>query len=106
MWVANGKGLDQLDPATGKVVRRAPFHAEVSQFHEDVFGIFWMISRDSPCALASWNLQTDIVKCHSLNYSQKGIPLQAVISEIVETHNGTMWLSSTAGLLKFDRTQQ
>ena len=47
LWVANGKGLDQLDPATGKVVRRAPFHAEVSQFHEDVFGIFWMISRDS-----------------------------------------------------------
>jgi signal transduction histidine kinase/ligand-binding sensor domain-containing protein len=105
LWVANGRGLDQLDPGTGKVVRRAPYHAEVSQFHEDASGIFWMTGSDSPCALASWNLETDIVKCHSLNYSQKGIPLKAVISEMVETRNGTMWLSSTAGLLKFDRTQ-
>jgi ligand-binding sensor domain-containing protein/signal transduction histidine kinase len=104
LWVASGKGLDQLDPGTGKVVRRAPFHAEVSQFHEDEFGTFWTTGSDSPCALASWNLQTDIVKCHSLDYSQKGIPLKAIISEIVETGNGTMWLSSTAGLLKFDRT--
>ena len=67
-------------------------------------GIFWMIGGDSSCALASWNLETDVVKCHSLNYSQKGIPLQAVISEIVESRKGTMWLSSTAGLLKLDRT--
>jgi ligand-binding sensor domain-containing protein len=103
LWVASGNGLDQLDSGTGKVVRRAPFHAEVSEFHEDEFGILWMTGSDSPCALASWNLQTDIVKCHSLDYSQKGIPLKAVISEIVETRNGTMWLSSTAGLLKFDR---
>jgi signal transduction histidine kinase/ligand-binding sensor domain-containing protein len=104
LWVASAYGLDQLDSATGKVVRRAPFHAEVRQFHEDEFGIFWMIGGDSPCALASWNLQTDKLKCHTINYSLKGIPLKAVISEVVETRNGTMWFSSTAGLLKFDRT--
>jgi len=103
LWVASANGLDQLDSGTGKVVRRAPSHAEVRQFHEDEFGIFWMAGGDASCALASWNLQTDMVKCYTLNYSLKGIPLKAVISEIVETHNGTMWLSSTAGLLKFDR---
>jgi signal transduction histidine kinase/ligand-binding sensor domain-containing protein len=104
LWVASASGLDQLDPRTGKVLRRAPFHAEVSQFHEDEFGMFWMTGSDSSCALASWNLQTDLVKCHSLDYSLKGIPYKAIISEIVEARNGTMWLSSTAGLLKFDRT--
>ncbi len=104
LWVASANGLDQLDPGTGKVVRRSPYHHEVSQFHEDESGILWMAGRDSPCALASWNLQTDRVKCHSLDYSQRGIPLQAVISEIVETRSGAMWLSSTAGLLKIDRS--
>jgi signal transduction histidine kinase/ligand-binding sensor domain-containing protein len=104
LWVASGKGLDQLDPGTGKVVRRSPFQHEVTRFHEDEFGIFWMTGSDSWCALASWNLETGIVKCHSLNYNLKGISLKAIIPEIVETRNGTMWLSSTAGLLKFDRT--
>jgi signal transduction histidine kinase/ligand-binding sensor domain-containing protein len=104
LWVASGNGLDQLDPGTGKVVRRSPFQHEVSQFHEDEFGIFWMTGSDSWCALASWNLETGIVKCHSLNYNLKEIPLKAVISEIIETRNGTMWFSSTGGLLKFDRT--
>jgi signal transduction histidine kinase/ligand-binding sensor domain-containing protein len=104
LWVASANGLDQLDPGTGKVVRRAPFHAEVSEFHEDKFGMLWMAGSDSPCALASWNLETDVVKCHTINYSLRGIPFKAVISEIIETRNGTIWLSSTAGLLKFDRT--
>ncbi len=104
LWVASADGLDQLDSATGKVVRRAPIHREVTHFHEDEFGVFWLAENDSPCALASWNPETDVVKCHSLNYNLKGIPLNAIISEIVETRSGTMWLSSTAGLLKFDRT--
>jgi signal transduction histidine kinase/ligand-binding sensor domain-containing protein len=105
LWVASANGLDQVDSETGKVLRRAPFHNEVSEFHEDKFGMFWMTGSDSSCALASWDLQTDLVKCHTLNYSLKGIPLKAVISEIVESRSGSMWLSSTAGLLKFDRAR-
>jgi signal transduction histidine kinase/ligand-binding sensor domain-containing protein len=104
LWVASANGLDQLDPRTGKVLRRAPFHAEVNRFHEDQFGIFWMTGNVSSCALSSWNLQTDMVKCHSLDYSLKGISLKAFVSQIIGSRNGTMWLSSTAGLLKFDRT--
>ncbi len=30
LWVASANGLDQLDSGTGKVLRRAPFHREVS----------------------------------------------------------------------------
>jgi ligand-binding sensor domain-containing protein len=104
LWVASANGLDQLDPGTGKVLRRAPIHTEVSEFHEDKFGMLWMTGSDSPCALASWNLETDMVKCHTINSSLRGIPFKAVVSKIIETRNGTMWLSSTAGLLKFDRT--
>ncbi len=103
LWVASAKGLDQLDSKTGKVSRRSPFHGEVTQFQEDAFGIFWMAGSDASCALISWNLQTDMVKCHSVNYSLKGIALKAFISEILEARNGVLWFSSTAGLLKFDR---
>jgi signal transduction histidine kinase/ligand-binding sensor domain-containing protein len=104
LWVASAGGLDQLDAGTGKVLRHSPFHAEVTEFHEDEFGMFWMTGNELSCALASWNLKTDTVKCHSLDYSLKGIPSKAIISEIVESRRGIMWLSSTAGLLKFDRT--
>jgi signal transduction histidine kinase/ligand-binding sensor domain-containing protein len=104
LWVASGGGLDQLDPGSGKVVRRAPVHAEVSRFHEDESGMFWITETDVSCALASWNPQTGVVKCHSINYNLKGAASTAVISEIVEARSGTMWLSSTGGLLKFDRT--
>ena len=102
-WVASASGLDELDRKTGKVVRSAPLHTEITQFHEDEFGIFWMIVSDSSCALASWNPQTEVVKCHSINYQLHGIPSKAIISEIAETRSGTIWMSSTGGLLKFDR---
>jgi len=103
LWIASAGGLDQLDRETGKVVRRAPLHAEISEFHEDKFGLFWMTGPDSSCALASWNPQTNVVKCHSINYQQRGMPSRAIVSEMIETPNGTMWLSSTGGLLRFDR---
>jgi len=88
---------------TGKVLRRVPVHTEISHVHEDQSGMFWMAGGDSPCALASWNPQTDKVKCHTFHYSLKGIPYKVIISGIVETRSGAMWMSSTAGLLKFDR---
>ena len=101
-WVASASGMDEFDRNTGKIVRRAPLHAEVSQFHEDRSGIFWMTGGDQSCALASWNPQKDVVKCHSLNYTQRGVPSRVIISEIVEDSTGTLWFSSTGGLLKFD----
>jgi signal transduction histidine kinase/ligand-binding sensor domain-containing protein len=105
LWVASSGGLDEFDPKTGKVVRRAPLHAEVSLFHEDESGTFWLTGGDPSCALGSWNPQNDAVKCHTLNYSSRGVPSRAVVSEIIEARNGTLWFSSTGGLLKFDRAR-
>jgi ligand-binding sensor domain-containing protein/signal transduction histidine kinase len=104
-WVASGGGLDELDRETGKVVRRAPLRAEVSLFHEDASGLFWLSGADPSCALASWDPRSGRVQCHSINYESRGVPSRTVVSEILETSNGTLWFSSTGGLLKFDRTK-
>jgi ligand-binding sensor domain-containing protein len=64
-WIANSGGLDEFDRKTGKVIRRAPLRSEVSQFHEDKFGVFWMTaSTDSSCTLATLNLKTNLLTCH------------------------------------------
>jgi signal transduction histidine kinase/ligand-binding sensor domain-containing protein len=104
-WVASGGGLDELDRKTGKVVRRAPLRAEVSLFHEDASGLFWLTGGDPSCVLASWDPRSGRVQCHSINYESRGVPSRTVVSEILETRSGTMWFSSTGGLLKFDRTR-
>jgi ligand-binding sensor domain-containing protein len=101
-WVASGGGLDEFDRNTGKVVRHVPVHDEISRFLEDESGVFWMTERDSACGLATWNPRTQAVKCHTINYRVRGTPSRAVISEIVEGRNGTLWFSSTGGLLKLD----
>ena len=102
-WVASGGGFEEFDTQTGKVLRRAPVHDEVATFREDETGIFWITERDSACGLASWDPQTNLVKCHSINYTLRGVRSRAAISQILEDRNGTMWFGSTGGLLKFDR---
>ena len=102
-WVASGVGLDEFDRGTGKVVRRAPIRYEVSRIHEDDSGIFWMTVTDPACRLATWDPRNDVVKCHTIDYNLRGAPSTVVISEILEDRKGTLWFSSTAGLLKFDR---
>ncbi len=102
-WVASGGGLDEFDRKTGKVIRHAPIRSEISQFHEDKFGVFWMITfNDSSCALASLNLKTNRVTCHSIE-KPSGIRSPVNISAMLESQGGTMWLSSSAGILKLDR---
>lgn len=105
LWIGSAGGFDQFDPKMGKVVRRAPKRAEVSQFHEDKAGIFWLAGSDPLCALASWDPQTEIETCHSINYRIRETPSQALISGILETRDGSIWLSSTGGLLRLDRNQ-
>jgi signal transduction histidine kinase/ligand-binding sensor domain-containing protein len=103
-WIANSGGLDEFDRRTGKVIRHAPLQSEIGQFHEDKFGVFWMITyADTSCALATFNLQTDVVTCHSIDYRSGGNHSPVNISAMLESQAGTMWLSSTAGLLKLDR---
>jgi signal transduction histidine kinase/ligand-binding sensor domain-containing protein len=102
-WVASGGGLEEIDRNTGKVVGRVPVRDEISRFHEDESGIFWMAERDSACGLVTWNQRTQAVKCHAINYKLRESPATAAISEIVEDRKGTLWFSSTGGLLKLDR---
>lgn len=103
-WVAGAGGLEELDRNAGKVVRRVPLHAEIGRFHEDKFGIFWMTQADPACVLATWNPRTNLVRCHSIQYKVRGASSSARLSEILEDRKGTLWISSTAGLLKFDRS--
>jgi len=104
-WVASGGGLEQFDRTTGRVIGRAPLQAEISRFHEDESGLYWMTQRDSACGLVIWNPRTGVVNCHTMNYSLRGAPTKAEITEILEARDGTMWFGSTAGLLKFNRVQ-
>jgi len=104
LWVATIGGLEELDGTTGRVVRRSPVRDEVSSFHEDDSGIFWMREEFNPdCSLASWNPGTDEVRCHSITYKVRGVAHKASISAMLEDRRGTMWFSSTAGLLRLDR---
>src|SRR5215469_11497913 len=102
-WVAGVAGLEEFDRKAERVVRRASLRAEIGRFREDKFGIFWMTQRDPACGLAAWNPRTNALRCHSLQFKRRGVPSTAEISEILEDRNGTLWLSSRAGLLKFDR---
>jgi ligand-binding sensor domain-containing protein len=102
-WVASGGGLEEFDRNMGELIRRIPVRDEISRFHEDESGVFWMAERDSTCGLAMWNPRTHTVKCYAINYKLHGSPSTAAISEIVEDREGTLWFDSTGGLLKLDR---
>lgn len=102
-WIASSGGLDEFDRKTGKVTRRAPLRSEVSQFQEDKFGVFWMTaSTDSSCTLATLNLKTNLLTCHSIEYKSRGVTSPVNVSAMLESRDGTMWLSSSDGLLKLD----
>jgi signal transduction histidine kinase/ligand-binding sensor domain-containing protein len=102
-WVASGGGLEELDRNSGKVVRRVPVRDEISRFHEDESGLFWITEGAPACGLATWDPRNGAFKCHAINYKLGGNPSSAAISEIVEDRKGTLWFSSTGGLLKLDR---
>ena len=102
-WVASGGGLEQFDRETGRVTARAPQRAEIRRFYEDKSGLFWLSKGDADCQLASWMPKTGAFDCHTLDYSLHGAPSRAGVSEFLEAHDGTLWLSSTAGLLRLDR---
>lgn len=102
-WEANNAGLEEFHRNTGKVVRHVPLQGKINSFHEDKFGTFWIAVGDPACALASWYPRTDVVKCHSLHYTTRGSSFTALVSAILEDRGGTLWFSSTGGLLKLDR---
>ena len=105
-WVASGGGLDLFDRETGEVIARAPQLGEITRFYEDKSGLFWLARGDAQCQLATWNPKNNAVKCHTLDYGLHGTKTRSQISAFLEAHDGTLWLSSTAGLLKFDPNER
>jgi signal transduction histidine kinase/ligand-binding sensor domain-containing protein len=106
-WVVSGGGLDQFDRQTGKVKWHVPIQFEVSEFHEDRYGVLWMITSNDPsCALATLDMKSHAVTCHSIDYAARRGGPPVTVSKMIESQNGTIWLSSSAGLLKLDREHQ
>ena len=106
-WVADSGGLDEFDRRTGKVIWRAPLRYSAGEFHEDQFGVLWMITGDdSSCALATVDLKANLVTCHSIDYETRGVKSPVHVYGMLESREGTLWVSSRAGLLKLDREHQ
>jgi ligand-binding sensor domain-containing protein/signal transduction histidine kinase len=106
-WVASAGGLDEFDTGKGKVIRHAPLRTSLGWFHQDRFGVFWMATEDLSCTLASWDLDTDQIKCHSIEYSVNHKLERINLGQIIEDVDGTLWLTSSDGLLKLgpDRSE-
>jgi len=103
-WIANSGGLDEFDRKTGKVIRHVVLRSGAVEFHQDNFGVFWMItSDDSSCTLATLNLKTNLVTCHSIYYKTHGVESPVHVYGLLESREGTMWMSSRVGLLKLDQ---
>jgi PAS domain S-box-containing protein len=102
-WIGNSGGLDEFDRKTGKVIWHAPLRSEATHFHEDKFGVFWIATSDSSCSLATLNVAAGRVTCHTIEHQSGGITFTSIIADMLESRDGTMWLSSTAGLLRLDR---
>lgn len=106
-WVAGAGGLEEFDVKKGKVKRRAPLRMPLGWFHQDRFGVFWIASDDLSCTLASWNLSTDQIKCHSIEYLINDKWERINLGQLIEDRDGTLWFTSSHGLLKLgpDRSE-
>jgi signal transduction histidine kinase/ligand-binding sensor domain-containing protein len=102
-WIGNGGGLDEFDRKTGKVIRHVPFRSWVGEVHEDKYGIIWIASISSYCALSTLNLKTNLATCHSLDPNSIGTKSPINVSRMLESRDGTLWVGSSAGMLKLDR---
>lgn len=100
LWVASSGGLDEFDLQVGKVKRRVPLPTSVGFSYQDRFGVLWLTTGDLACALASWDLTTNQVKCHSIHCPQDGKVERINLGQIIEESDGTLWLTSSHGLLK------
>ena len=105
-WVASSGGLDQFDRIEGKVKQHAPVQMSVGWFHQDRFGVFWMTGDDLSCTLASWDQTDTKVKCHSIQYKMDRGTEKISIGQIIEDADGTLWLTSSHGLLKLSPNRQ
>jgi ligand-binding sensor domain-containing protein len=104
LWVASPAGLDEFDRRSGKITRHIilPDVANGFQFHEDRFGVFWILHA-SPNALAVFDRKTNTLT--NYEFPKRGPSLMKA-SEMLEDRNGALWIATHGlGLLKLDREQ-
>ena len=115
-WVGTGVGMDRFDRNTGKVNLHVPLPelvpgslcaAACRSFHEDHFGVFWILYGGRNAA-AILDLKGNRLTKISLYEGQTpGVIMQTEMNSVLEDHNGVMWFGTMGeGLLKFDRTHR
>ena len=106
-WVADSGGLEAFDREAGKVTRHIPFSSQIGEFHQDRSGVFWITSTSLSCPLATFDVKSERITCHAINYMSHGHLLPVKIYTLLESQDGTIWLASMqAGVLKIDRNRR
>ena len=104
-WVGTSQTLDEFDRNTGKVKR----HVLTGEsgiglwFHEDRFGVFWIIYGPDG-SIATFDPKTSkLTRCGFDSVGPES-NLKNPAYALMEDHEGTMWFGTAVrGLLKFDR---
>jgi signal transduction histidine kinase/ligand-binding sensor domain-containing protein len=104
-WVATSQTLDEFDRLNGTVKK----HVLIGEsgmggwFHEDRFGVFWLIY-GSDGSIATFDRKTNKLIRYELVPEHRSDKLRNPAYTMLEDHDGTMWFGTGAtGLLKFDR---
>ena len=103
-WVGTSQTLDEFDRQTGKVKR----HIVIGEsgiglwFHEDRFGVFWVICH-SEGQIAALDRKTNRLIRYQFDWGNRPGKLNSQAYALLEDRQGTMWFGTGAGLLKFDR---
>jgi PAS domain S-box-containing protein len=104
-WVATAQTLDEFDRNTGTVKR----HVLTGEsgiglwFHEDRFGVFWIIYGPDG-HIATFDRKTNKLTQYGFDLSGSDSDLKNPAYALLEDDKGTMWFGTAVlGLLKFDR---
>lgn len=103
LWVANGAGLEAVDPSSGRVQRRVPLReSREIGFVEDRDGLFW-IYHASGNALATFDRTTGaFVSYRFVDGAGKPLPRFGIYTALLDRDGGLWFGTGGAGLLRFD----
>ena len=97
LWIATEQGLYLLDPEENKLSFFESFREfDIYHIHFDTKGHFWLATRGD--GLIHWHPTTDEI----WHYNTKNGFLSDVVYAILEDHNGTLWVSTNLGLVRYE----
>jgi signal transduction histidine kinase/ligand-binding sensor domain-containing protein len=107
-WIGSQSGLDELDRATGRFIHYDDASSDdftlaigaVMSIFQDRAGVLWLARhRRGLC-----KLDPDVGKCTLYAYNpDDSLNPQDMMRQVYEDRDGTLWVGSEGGLLKFDR---